>query len=309
MELEPNTKLREWQVKERWEIDQIKLAEYVYKDGLRAYDIHGRQIRFFDLQVAAQLEVMAALRDGKILDLNNALENQLVIFAPIIAQFISDDIIDFEREYDLYKTPHTSPAMEPTHAPQVEPQAENYFRRTDSNHWAIKFQDEFAAHLDHLDGLLYIAHILNTKDGSISDIQLYSIAKGAPQADSNEKMAISNNLSDQIEYQESHDPQAHRDILAKFKQLGIDLENAESELEKAEIKKEINNLLPFLKQRNIAGQEQKSAQANITKRLEVAYKALESEGMKKLANHLKQCITTAIYSRVYTGGVIWEIFL
>jgi len=122
-------------------------------------------------------------------------------------------------------------------------------------------------------------------------------------------MAISNNLSDQMEYQESHDQKAHCEYLARYNQLKIDLESAESDLERNEIKKEMTAMLPFLKQRNIAGQEEKRAQANITKRLEVAYRALESEGMKKLAKHLRQCITTANYSRVYTGGVVWEIFL
>ncbi len=108
MEIEPNNKLREWQVKERWGIDQITLAEYVYKDGLRAYDINGRQIRFFDLYVAAELELIDGLRNGKKIDINDALEHQLEIHAPIIAQFISDDIIDFEREYNLYPAQQTS---------------------------------------------------------------------------------------------------------------------------------------------------------------------------------------------------------
>jgi hypothetical protein len=207
------------------------------------------------------------------------------------------------------KSPAKENAPNPQNEPATKEQVENYLQRN-GKYWAIKFQDEYNTHFDHRDGLFYIAHILRSKPGeNISDRHLISLAKIKLQADSNEKMAISNNLSDQMEYQESHDQKAHCKYLARYNQLKIDLESAESDLERNEIKKEMTAMLPFLKQRNIAGQEEKRAQANITKRLEVAYRALESEGMKKLANHLRQCITTTNYSRVYTGGIVWEIFL
>lgn len=189
------------------------------------------------------------------------------------------------------------------------PKQGEYFQKN-GNHWEIKFQNEFAAHLDHVDGLAYIAHILSTKGGGISDIQLYSIAKGgAPEADSNEKTAIENGLYIQAKYQESHDTQAHRKILAKFNQLKIDLENAESILEKKEIEDDMKDLLSHMKQRNIGGQEEKAAQANISKRLKIAYSALERGGMKDLADHLRKNIKTANYGREYTGAIAWEIIL
>ncbi|MDD5525392.1 MAG: hypothetical protein PHV90_09150 [Smithella sp.] len=207
------------------------------------------------------------------------------------------------------KSPAKENAPNPQNEPATKEQVENYLQRS-GKYWAIKFQDEYNAHIDHVDGLLYIAHILRSKPGeNISDRHLISLAKIKLQADSNEKMAISNNLSDQMEYQESHDQKAHCEYLARYNQLKIDLESAESDLERNEIKKEMTAMLLFLKQRNIAGQEEKRAQANITKRLKVAYRALENEGMEKLANHLRQCITTANYSRVYTGGFVWKIFL
>lgn len=216
-----------------------------------------------------------------------------------------------EGYWDLYPAKEDqAPAAEAVTPVKEEP--ENYFQRN-GNHWAIKFGSEYAAHVDLLDGLFYIAHILSRPGESIADLNLYNLVNCTPRAisdeKSDEKTAISNNLSDQIKYQESLDQQASNDYVKKYKQLQIDLEDAESDLERKEIEEEMNVMIPFLKKRNLAGQKEKNIQRNITKRLNKAYESLEREGMAKLASHLIQCIKTANYSRVYTGGFVWEIFL
>jgi hypothetical protein len=284
-------------LRQRWNIEKFELMSKITTDGQRDFNPSLTPISaafFKPYECVIRVYVGESMRrempeyhlktPG---DIFNKLDNVLFCLA---------DVEAWESTHDTGKTPSTV-------------KAENYFQRT-VNHWEIKFQNEFAAHLDHVDGLAYIAHILSTKGGGISDIQLYSIAKGgAPEADSNEKTAIENGLYIQAKYQESHDTQAHRKILAKFNQLKIDLENAESILEKKEIEDDMRDLLSHMKQRNIGGQEEKAAQANISKRLKIAYSALERGGMKDLADHLRKNIKTANYGREYTGAIAWEIIL
>jgi len=225
------------------------------------------------------------------------------------ARFHNDEVksLNIETHLKSSEEPDTMPPKAPEPIEESALQPENYFNRTGNKHWAIKFGSEVAPHVDHVDGLLYIAHILNTK-GGISDIQLYSIVKGgAPEANSDEKKVLANDLSNQIKFQESHDKKARQDYFRKYKQLQIDLETAESDLERSEIETEMAAMIPFLKTRNVGGQEQKLAQTNISKRLKNAYDALEHEGMKDLADHLRKAIKTANYCREYTGGIAWEI--
>lgn len=110
--LEPKTILREWQVKERWDIDQIKLAEFVYKDRLRALDINGKPLSIFDFDVAVEVQCMMALRRGEKPDPDNEFKLQLEIFAPLISQFSSDDIIDFERKNNLIHGQQTTEKLD-----------------------------------------------------------------------------------------------------------------------------------------------------------------------------------------------------
>lgn len=92
--IEPDTKVHAYQVKKRWGIDKIKLAEYVWEDGLHAYDEYGRRIPTVEMLV-----------DLKSPDMRNDPEKQKAFIADQIKFFISDDILNFEYDHDLLKQP------------------------------------------------------------------------------------------------------------------------------------------------------------------------------------------------------------
>ena len=293
MKLEPNTKLREWQVKERWGIDKFKLAEYVWEEGLPAFDKYGRRIPTVEMVV--QLNTI---------ELRNEPQKQKEFIADQITYFISDDVLNFEYDHGIKPTP----AKESTPAPQTEPQAENYFKQN-GNHWEIKFGNEFAAHVDHIDGLLYIAHILERPLINISDQDLYQLAKGVPI-----KETIGTNEMNERNLSKGFKAQPigtnKERIICQTKYLKLEGELETANLEKQEeIKEQMEKLMPYLnmKKRNFADPNDKKAQANITKRIDLAYDKLKEENMPKLATYLKDTIKTGYYSRRYIGPATWEI--
>lgn len=217
--------------------------------------------------------------------------------------FKAEDVNDYEMQHGIGKiTPDTETAP--------APQAENYFKRN-GKHWAIKFKNEFAAHVDHLDGFLFILHLLNNPGNAISDQKLYILAKGPLLNEVKNTMtvseAIANGLNFDTPSQEINDRQAQNEYINQYQQLQRDLENAESNLEKKEIEDEIENLLPYLKRRNIPNPGDKKAQANMTRLLKRAYERISKENMPELAKHLEDSIKTGDYGRRYIGSVVWEI--
>jgi len=295
MEIEPNTKLREWQVKERWGIDKLKLAEYVWEKGLPAFDQYGRRI--------PTVEMVVVLNSP---DMRNDPEKQKDFFSDQITYFISDDVLNFEYDHGIKPTP----AKESTPITQTKPQADNYFKQN-GNHWEIRFGIEFAAHVDHVDGLLYIAHILNNIDNVISDQKLYNLAKGATLNEDKDKMTVSMAIANDLHFdtppQKINDPKAQNEYINKYKQLQHDLDDAESNLEKNEIEYEMEKLLPFLTRRNIPNPEDKKAQVNITRLLDRAYARIKKANMPNLAKHLSDKIKPDNYGRKYSGTFIWQI--
>ncbi len=198
-------------------------------------------------------------------------------------------------------------ATETTPAPQTG----NYFKQN-GKHWAIKFENEFAAHVDHVDGLLFIAHILNDPGNVISDQNLYNLAKGTSLNEGKYKMTISAAKADGLNIdvspaQEVNDQKAQIEYLNKYRRLEHDLDNAESDLEKREIEDEMEKLSRFFTRRNIPKPEDKKAQANITRSLDRAYESIQRENMPELAKHLKDSIKTGDYGRRYVGPVVWVI--
>lgn len=224
--------------------------------------------------------------------------------AEYLSTIISNDQLE-ELQQNFEKIIATPPA------PQIEPQTGNYFKQN-GKHWAIKFENEFAAHVDHVDGLLFIAHILNNPGNVISDQNLYNLAKGTPLNEGKHKMTISAAKADGLNIdvsppQEVNDQKAQIEYIKEYKQLQHDLDNAESDLEKKEIEDRMEELLPFLTRRNIPKPEDKKAQANITRLLNRAYESIQRENMPELAKYLKDNIKTDDYGRRYVGPVVWVI--
>jgi len=201
-----------------------------------------------------------------------------------------------------------TPTIESTPTPQSQPQEEYYFKQN-VNHWKIRFKNEFAPHIDHVDGLLYIAHILGKQGKDISDQILYQLAKGVSSKetiDENEMTEL--NLIKGFRAQPIATDKGRKICQAKYSELEGKLETAGLE-EQEDIKEQMEKLVPYLKtkKRNFADSNDKKAQSNVKKRIDLAYDKLEQENMKELAKHLKDTIKTGYYGRRYVGPVTWEI--
>ena len=205
-----------------------------------------------------------------------------------------------------------APAKESAPNPQDEPatkeKAENYLQRN-GKHWAIKFQDEYNAHIDHVDGLLYIAHILEKQGKDISDQILCQLAKGVPlkeTIDTNEM--TERNLSKGFRSQSIGTDKERKICQTKYYELECKLETASLE-DQEEIKEQMERLLPYLntKKRNFVDPNNKKAQSNMTRRIDLAYDKLKEENMPELAKYLKDTIKTGYYGRRYVGPVTWKI--
>lgn len=188
------------------------------------------------------------------------------------------------------------------------PQTGNYFKQN-GKHWAIKFENEFAAHVDHVDGLLYIAHLLEKPGEDISDQTLYQLAKGVTLKDAiDANEMIERNLSKGFKPQPIGTDKERRICQEKYLELEGKLETASLE-EQDEIKEKMDKLVPFLnmKKRNFADPNDKKAQSNVTKRIDLAYDKLKEENMPELLTYLKDTIKTGDYGRRYVGPVTWKV--
>ena len=212
-------------------------------------------------------------------------------------------------------TGEQSPANESVQETQVEPLAEpvvpvreepeNYFRRIDADHWAIKFGDEVIHYIDHVDGFFYIARLLSNPGESISDFALLSMGNtnGHPRATAliNEGLNI-----DAPSKQVINDKYAQEAYKKKYHQLQSDLDNAENHLERAEIEKDMSDLKANMEKRCFVRPEDKKAQANLTKRLDLAYGRI-AKVAPILSEHLMEHIKTDKFKRKYTGGLKWDV--
>lgn len=316
-ELEPNTKIREWQVKERWGIDQIKLAEYVFEKGLRAADINGRWIRLDEFLIDISLAEFRALREGKEFDADDEFDRQLERWAPRIAQFISDDIINFERDNNLI--PAQTPAAEIKPIPQIKPQAENYFKKN-GDYWHIKFEGkESTQPIKHVVGMLYISYLLDRPKKSISCIELWSVASGNVSEESISKNAtISEDLHTDHKRQKINTYKAdqacnkNRIKLENELQELLDINDIERTPEDnmriKEIEKEIDGINTFTKGRNFNDENSKK-QSLIIGNLKTAYANIDKDSMMSqcVAYLCKNIRSDGVYGYEYTGDIKWDV--
>ena len=215
--------------------------------------------------------------------------------------FKAEDVSVCEESQGIAKI---IPETETTPAPQTG----NYFKQN-GKHWAIKFENEFAAHVDHVDGLLYIAHLLEKPGADISDQTLYQSAKRVTLKDAiDANEMIERNLSKGFKPQPIGTDKERRICQEKYLELEGKLETASLE-EQDEIKEKMDKLVPFLnmKKRNFADPNDKKAQSNVTKRIDLAYDKLKEENMPGLVTYLKDTIKTGDYGRRYVGPVNWKV--
>jgi hypothetical protein len=191
---------------------------------------------------------------------------------------------------------------------EAKPSDTNFFIRGDDKHWRVGFGGKKCT-LDHLDGISYIAALLERPQTHASDRELYQVMAGTlPDNAISEDAAIDQGLNIEINKQEINDPKAKKNYLKRYNELQSDLENAESDLEKEEIEKELNEIIQCINEKNFVDPNVKKAQVNITKRLNAAYGSIRDAGMKELAKHLQDNIKTdGAYGRVYVGPVNWKI--
>jgi len=187
--------------------------------------------------------------------------------------------------------------------------AENVFKR-DHEFWTIRYEGCDSRPISHVDGLLYIAHLLNNPEKSFPCKDLYQTTKGCTLSTvMDSAKAISQGLSLGSSSQEIADFKAKADYAKRIRELKGDLEKADSDLERREIEDEITSYLSFLKERHFNKPEDKKAQTNVVKRIKGAYKKLRDSGFTALIDHLEKSIRSdGSRGLLYCGSKKWEIF-
>jgi len=189
-------------------------------------------------------------------------------------------------------------------------EVKNYFRRT-GDFWQIGYEGAESKPIKHVDGLLYIGHLLKAKPGtSISCQYLVQVVSGKTQETIiSESMAKKQDLSIGFKKQSIGTDKERKIAREKYQELQERLSNASID-EEEEIQEQLVALEPYLnmKKRNFTDSNDKKAQANIKKRLEKAYEVISEANMKELVKHLRNNIKPDdAYGRIYTGTLSWEI--
>jgi hypothetical protein len=177
--------------------------------------------------------------------------------------------------------------------------------------WHVRFNGGGATLIRHLDGFLYIAYLLQAAPESISCRNLYQTVNG-PVVNSvmDGAEAISQGLNFGGTSQTINDDRAKQEYWNKYLSLQSDLKAADSDLERREIEEAIEKMSAAITDRNFSNPDSKNAQTNVGKRLQTAYEKLRISGLKNLADHLENSITTdGAFGLRYIDSKIWEIAL
>jgi len=196
--------------------------------------------------------------------------------------------------------------------PKQEAQSSNFLTR-DGDIWHVGFGGR-DARIKHLKGLLFISHLLDRPRENISCQELFQMTGSGNEPDNimSEGRAIDEGLHIGSRGQTTSDSEARKQYLERFSTLSNDLDNVENspegEMMRKEIEKEIETIMPYLKERFFADPNDKKAQVNVKKRLETVYAAMQKADMKKLAEHLQNHIKPdGAFGLHYTGSLAWKI--
>lgn len=212
---------------------------------------------------------------------------------------------------DINDTPEKNPDQQ-AQAPQLteSTNARNYFRR-DGDFWTVKFQNEQSSPMKHVDGLLYIAYLLNKPNVSIPCQQLVQSVSAGTAKTISEEQARAEGMKAGFKKQPISTTKERQIVKRKYEELQTKLESANMERQE-EIKEELLRLEQYLsvKKRNFADPNDKKAQINVKKRIDKAYEVLTQAKMTDLRTHLEECvIPDDSYGRRYTGAFKWEIVI
>lgn len=185
----------------------------------------------------------------------------------------------------------------------------NSFIKT-GEHWEINFNGKSKI-VKSLDGISYIATLLEQPGESISCKELFQLVSGkTPDKVMPKSAAINEGFNIGSSKQAINDKKAKTDYKSAYLKLQNDLSKAESEMEREEIEKEMETILPNLKGKTFADPNDRKAQVNIKKRLDTAYKTICKADMKEIAKHLQDNIKTDdAYGLRYTGDIAWNIII
>jgi hypothetical protein len=200
-------------------------------------------------------------------------------------------------------------SVQQKHTSIEQRKAVNFFTREEDKHWRVGFNGKERI-IDPLDGVHYIAILLETPGKSISCRDLFQSASGkTPDKVMSEGAAIDEGLQVGSSKQSISSGKERKIYLEKYRELKDKLRDASME-EQEEIKEQMAKIMPYLKKRNFADPNDKKAQVNMKKRLNTAYKAIRESGMKEMAKHLQDNIKTDdAYGLRYTGDIAWEIII
>ncbi len=208
----------------------------------------------------------------------------------------------------------SAPTEESTQALQTEPQAENYFKRN-GDFWTIRFQGKESKPIKHVNGLLYIAYLLERPGTSIDSLKLYNaVTYNTPDKTIDESAAIDDGLNVGNSKQVINDKVARNAYWKNWHEYQDNIDNAEDTPEGNMVKNESlqkqKELERWLKVRNFTD-EQSKKQTLIHGLLKTAYKNIKADhNMNKCADHLKtQIKTDGTLGYIYNGETKWKISL
>ncbi|MEN6332037.1 MAG: hypothetical protein ABFD57_08620 [Smithella sp.] len=187
---------------------------------------------------------------------------------------------------------------------------ENAFIRQ-SEFWEIWFHGKKLLPIKNLDGIHYIAILLDKAGTSISCRELYQVASGkTPDNCMSENAAIDEGFNIGSITQAVSDSTTKLAYATLYQELQNDFKNAESVMEQQEIEQEMATILPCLKEKTFVDPNDKKAQVNVGKRLKTAYAAIHKANMDELEKHLRTYIKPDdAYGLGYTGSLTWDITL
>jgi hypothetical protein len=198
----------------------------------------------------------------------------------------------------------------PLLAPITSINPDNSFKKGGA-FWIIRFEGKEFKPIKHVDGLQYIAILLDRPETSISCQDLYQSKGGPPLETTLENEVIGRDLRIR-----GFTPQPIGNIKKQYlKEEYGDLKQrlSISSLEEQEdIREKMTKLESYLKkrERNFADPNDKKAQINISKCLKTAYKVIREANMEVLEKHLRDNIRPdRAFGLRYTGSITWEIII
>jgi hypothetical protein len=186
--------------------------------------------------------------------------------------------------------------------------------------WQIGFGGKEET-IPHIDGLQYICYLLENSGKAISCTKLYQAGSGKrPDSAMTEGVAIDEGLNIDSSVQPVSTPGTIAAYLKKYMELENELlrindlpdyeRTPEDGILKKEIESQIDNIRPYLKKRNFSDPNDRKAQANLTRRLHIAYAAIKKAGMGDMEKHLRAHIKPdKAYGLSYSGTLPWVITL